>query len=167
MYNIPSVEEGHGFALGPSIHAEVLPFKESPISDRHTIALPTVLMCLIQGSRFGCAGIDSCIPPTKTDLKLARATWLGCRLFPGPGQVTHGITHGTPGIVRSANCSWQALITKHVSGSFFIIQLFSRFIIYGDWHSGERSHVYLHLFVPHQKPPSPWTRDKQFVKYLE
>ena len=66
-------------SLEPSIHAEVLPFKESPISDRHTIALPTVLMCLIQGSRFGCAGIDSSIPPTKTDFKLARATWLGCR----------------------------------------------------------------------------------------
>jgi hypothetical protein len=66
-------------SLGKGIHVEVLPFEKFPISDRHTIALRTISMCLIQGSRFGCAGIDSSIPPTKTDFKLARATSSGKR----------------------------------------------------------------------------------------
>jgi len=37
----------------------------------------------------------------------------------------------------------------------------------GDRHPRKRSHVYLYLFVPRQKVPSSWTRNKQFVEYSE
>ena len=37
----------------------------------------------------------------------------------------------------------------------------------GEWHLRERQRVCLRLFVPRQNPLLRWTRDKQFVEYLE